>query len=72
MFARKFRVNPQEQDIAPVEELIQLSAVVEVQDLIEQLLMPKLLSALERWVSSELANLNEVWVWYNGWKGFLQ
>lgn len=43
-----------------------------VQDLVCELVMPKLLAAFVTWVSHKACDLQEVWQWYSGWKAMLQ
>jgi len=44
---------------------------IDITDIVAELVAPKLLAALQQWLSNTKKNMNEIWVWYKGWKNFL-
>lgn len=44
---KKFRVEPQNQDISLLSDLIALKDIIEVTDILAELVAPKLLAALQ-------------------------
>lgn len=46
IIGKQFRVDPSNQDITNVKEVIYLKSLIEISDLISELIAPKLLSAL--------------------------
>lgn len=46
IIGKQFRVDPLNQDITNVKEVIDLKSLIEISDLISELIAPKLLSAL--------------------------
>jgi len=54
-----------------INELIRMSDFIDITDIVAELVAPKLLAALQQWLSHTKKNMNEIWVWYRGWKNFL-
>lgn len=68
---KNFKVEPQHQDISLINELIRMNDFIDITDIVAELVAPKLLAALQQWLSHTKKNMNEIWVWYKGWKNFL-
>lgn len=61
---RYFRVNPARQDISILQNVLQLSDIFPSKDLIEEIVMPKLLDTLMVWIGHASCEVKEVWQWY--------
>lgn len=61
---KRFKVDPANQDITLVSDLLALNDLIDIRDLISELIAPKLLLALQLWLGHEKKSLREVWLWY--------
>lgn len=65
----KLEINPQNQQIAPVQWVISWQKCVDQSMLL--VLFPKLLQVLDRWVQTTNCDVEEVMEWYQGWKSIM-
>jgi len=65
---KRFKVDPSNQDITLLNDLITLKDSIDIKDIISELVAPRLLAALQLWLGHDQKKLKEVWLWYQGWK----
>ena len=72
---RFLRINPADQDISPLEPVFPFKAFLppgSMAHLFATEVVPKLRTALQKWLQSGQADLEEVATWYEAWKSLLE
>ncbi|EKX73712.1 hypothetical protein BEWA_037480 [Theileria equi strain WA] len=65
-------INPRNQDTTVIEQAFgweSLAGTEKLCDIFSQVLLPRWIKVLDRWINSPNANREEIVVWYMGWKG---
>lgn len=68
-------INPADQDISPLEQVFPFKAFLppgSMAHLFATEVVPKLRTALQKWLQSGQADLEEVATWYEAWKSLLE
>ena len=66
-----FRINPRNQDLQPLLDILQWEKVLRpsiLSQLLQKEFFPKWLDVLYIWLVQPKANLDEVWDWFRSWK----
>lgn len=74
MILVSMRIDPADQEIGPLEVLMEFSKIVTlplISQILTKSLIPKLKSCVTSWIAHEHANLNEVADWYLAWKAMM-